>query len=181
MKPLKQQRELFDNHIVHYGFPAHIHSDQGVNIESKLIKELCKIAGVENHKQHLIILWKKDRWKGLTKPYSKCLGLFKKTRKVTGRHMTLVWSMPTIPHFMTALGFSPYFLMFGRHPRLAIDAFFGLNSDSLNSTSYTEFIRKLSNRLSLAYHKALEVSKKAGTKHKLNYDLICLICFPGVS
>ena len=40
-------RVLFDNYIVYYGFPARIHSNQGVNFESNLIKELCKIAGVE--------------------------------------------------------------------------------------------------------------------------------------
>ena len=61
--------------------------------------------------------------------------------------------------------------MFGRHPRLAIDAFLGLNSDSLNSISQTEYIKKLKDRLSFAYQKATEVSKKAGSRHKLNYDL----------
>ena len=40
-------RVLFDNFIVHYGFPARIHSDQGQNFESNLIKELCSIAGTE--------------------------------------------------------------------------------------------------------------------------------------
>ena len=40
-------RVLFDNFIVHYGFPARIHSDQGQRFESKLIQELCRIAGVE--------------------------------------------------------------------------------------------------------------------------------------
>jgi len=30
---------LFDQYIVHYGFPARIHSDQGPNFESQLIKE----------------------------------------------------------------------------------------------------------------------------------------------
>lgn len=38
---------LFENFIVHYGFPARIHSDQGRTFESSLIKELCTLAGVE--------------------------------------------------------------------------------------------------------------------------------------
>ena len=41
------KRVLFDNYIIHLGFPARIHSDQGANFESNLIKELCKIAGCE--------------------------------------------------------------------------------------------------------------------------------------
>ena len=40
-------RVLFENFIVHYRFPARLHSDQGQNLESNLIKELCNIAGVE--------------------------------------------------------------------------------------------------------------------------------------
>ena len=40
-------RMLFDNFIVHYGFPASKHSDQGQCFESNLIKELCTIADVE--------------------------------------------------------------------------------------------------------------------------------------
>ena len=38
---------LFENFIVHYGFPGRKHSDQGRNFESSLIKELCKLTGVE--------------------------------------------------------------------------------------------------------------------------------------
>ena len=39
-------RAFFDSFIVHYGFPARIHSDQGRNFESRVIKELCEIAGM---------------------------------------------------------------------------------------------------------------------------------------
>jgi len=43
--------------------------------------------------------------------------------------------IPTLVHAYNATqhpstGFSPYFLMLGRHPRLAIDAFLGLPTDS---------------------------------------------------
>ena len=38
---------LFDNFIVHYGFPARLHSDQGRNFESSVIRQLCSPAGVE--------------------------------------------------------------------------------------------------------------------------------------
>ena len=38
---------LFENFIVHYGFPARIHSDQGRNFESSLIKELCSLASIQ--------------------------------------------------------------------------------------------------------------------------------------
>ena len=38
---------LWNNFIVHYGFPTQIISDQGHNFESKLIANLCQVAGVQ--------------------------------------------------------------------------------------------------------------------------------------
>ena len=38
---------LFYNFIVHYGFPKHLHSDQGANFQSSVIKELCRMSGME--------------------------------------------------------------------------------------------------------------------------------------
>ena len=38
---------LWNNFIVHYGFPTKIISDQGCNFESELIANLCQVAGVQ--------------------------------------------------------------------------------------------------------------------------------------
>ena len=42
---------LFEQFIVHYGFPARLLSDQGRNLESSVIRELCSLACVlvKNH------------------------------------------------------------------------------------------------------------------------------------
>ena len=84
--------------------------------------------------------------------------------------------VPTLVHAYNATfhdtnGYSPYFLMFGRHPRLAIDAFFGLSPDSMSATNKTEFARKLQERLCFAYNKAKEAAKQSAAQHKRHYDL----------
>jgi hypothetical protein len=55
--------------------------------------------------------------------------------------------------------------MFGRHPRLAIDAFLGIDSDKspVNDHSY---VSGLQNRLKFAYSVALREAKKQSKKHK---------------
>ncbi|MCG8032585.1 MAG: DDE-type integrase/transposase/recombinase, partial [Candidatus Thiodiazotropha taylori] len=164
-------RMLFDHYIVHYGFPARIHSDQGANFESNLIKELCKIAGVEKSRTTPYHPMGNGQVERFNQTLLQMLGTLEDCKKSDWKA-----HVPTLVHaynatFHDSTGYSPYFLMFGRHPRLAIDAFLGLNSDSLSSTTQTEYVRKLRDRLSFAYRKAQEFSKKAAAKHKLNYDL----------
>ena len=38
---------LWNNFIIHYGFPDKIISDQGQNFESELLVNLCEVAGVQ--------------------------------------------------------------------------------------------------------------------------------------
>ena len=38
---------LYNNFIVKYGIPSRLHSDQGANFESGIIKELCEIMGMD--------------------------------------------------------------------------------------------------------------------------------------
>ena len=81
--------------------------------------------------------------------------------------------VPTLVHAYNAThheatGYSPYYLMFGRHPRLAIDALLGFPTDSLNAQS--EYVTKLQERLKLAYDKARAIATTAGSNSKKRYE-----------
>lgn len=47
-KAMTVAKVLFERFFVHYGLPARIHSDQGRDFESRVIKELLGMLGVEN-------------------------------------------------------------------------------------------------------------------------------------
>ena len=82
--------------------------------------------------------------------------------------------VPTLTHAYNAAvhestGFSPFYLMFGRHPRLAIDSFLGIRS-SEERKSHQDYVDKLKNRLADAYQNANEEARHKGKKYKHYYD-----------
>ena len=69
-------------------------------------------------------------------------------------------------------GVSPYFLMFGREPRLPIDITFGLDRvDRGNQPSMTKYIENMKKKLKKSYDLAAQAAEKAQGRQKANYDL----------
>ena len=162
---------LFENFIVHYGFPARLHSDQGRNFESTLIKELCSLAGVDKSRTTPY----HPMGNGMTERFNQTLlnmlGTLESHQKDDWRSYVapLVHSYNATRHDST--GYSPYFLMFGRHPRLAVDAYLGLNSsEEPGSPSREHYATKLKKRLQFAYKVASKEAEKSAEQHKAQYD-----------
>ena len=163
---------LFENFVVHYGFPARIHSDQGRNFESNLIKELCSLAGVAKSRTTPYHPMGNGMVERFNQTLLKMLGTLEDHQKQDWKSYVapLVHAYNATRHDST--GFSPYFLMFGRHPRLAIDAYLGLqSSDDSNASSREHYANKLKRRLSYAYKVASKEAEKNSARHKVNYDL----------
>lgn len=159
---------LWDNFIVHYGFPERLHSDQGRDFESRTIKELCEIGGIQKVRttpyhprgnlverfnrtllQMLGTLNDKDKthWRDSVKPF--------------------VHAYNCTKHETTE--FSPYELMFGRQPRLPINLAFSLPGHNQHKT-HSQYVQDLKSRLEESYRVASGNALKMAERNKLRFD-----------
>ncbi len=123
-KALTVAKTLCDKFFIYYGLPSRIHSDQGRDFESGLIKELLRMLGIR---------------KSRTSPYPQgdpqperfirtllsMLGTLNPAEKGRwSQHInSLVHSYNCTKN--EATGYSPYYLLFGREARLPVDVCFG--------------------------------------------------------
>ncbi|XP_035862265.1 uncharacterized protein LOC118496109 [Sander lucioperca] len=162
-------KALWNNFFIHYGFPERLHSDQGRDFESALIKDLCMLLGI-----------KKTR----TTPYHprgnpverfnrtllEMLGTLEEGDKVRWRDFVqpLVHAYNCTKNDTT--GYSPYQLMFGHQPRLPVDIAFGLNPEGSGKLSHSEYVKKLTESLTESYRLATEHSLKNASQNKQRFD-----------
>jgi hypothetical protein len=67
-------------------------------------------------------------------------------------------------------GYYPYYLMFGREPRLAVAVIMNLWGHKQDEMSEVEYASKLKKQLEYAYELASSKQEKASRKQKKNYD-----------
>ena len=79
----------------------------------------------------------------------------------------LVWAYNSTRHEST--GYSPYYLMFGRHPQLPIDTMLGLNLNDEHQ-SLKKYTSNLKEKLNQAFKTANDVREKMLLKNQLYYN-----------
>ena len=165
---------LWNNFILHYGFPSKIITDQGRNFESELIENLCQLAEVQMLRTSPYHPQTNGQCEHFNDMLLNMLGtLTPEQKKDWKSHVpALVHSYNCTRNATT--GFSLYYLLFGRGPRLPVDVEFGLQKGGQRgSFGESNYISQLRRRLKFAHKKAKHMVQKQQAKHRELYDLKC--------
>ena len=164
--------KLYGDFILRFGYPLRIHHDQGGEFENELMTHLEKLCGikqsrttpyhpqgngqVERFNQTLLSMLralpeiKKSRWKD---SLNKVIHAYNCTRH-------------------SATGFSPFYLLFGRQPRLPIDLVFNTKPTPVtaDARSYPDYVRKWKKAMTEACETASKRSNNSNAQSKNLYD-----------
>lgn len=149
-------KKLWDSVFCVYGFPERIHSDQGTNFESKLIAELLRLAGVA--KSHTTAYHPMGN--GGTERFNRTLGNMLRTLPLKDKSQwpqqiqALTFAYNATIHETT--GYAPFFLMFGRVPRLPVDVMFKQVLNDPAVADYDSYAKSLVSCLK----SAMEIAQK---------------------
>ena len=161
---------LYENFFTHYGFPARLHSDQGRNFVSSTIRHLCEITGVMKSRTSPYHPMGNGMCERFNSTLLSMLGTLQPDQKSDWKAYVsaLTHAYNCTRHEST--GFSPFFLMFGHHPRLPVDILLGVEESS-DGPSYEQFVKKLQERLRYAYSLASAKAAEAQKAQRTRYDL----------
>ena len=134
---------LYERFIVVFGAPAKLLSDWGVNFTSVLVEELCTAFGIQ---------------KCRTTAYHQCNG------QVECFHQTLFRMIGKLT------GYSPHYLMFGRHPHLPVDFYFPTKGTHVCSCHVPKYVEEVRKHFKETYTEAHLQTNSEADRQKWYYD-----------
>ena len=160
---------LFYSFLVHYGFLKRLHSDCGKSFVCHVIEELCKITGIERSTTTPY----HPMGNGITERFNQTIlnllgTLEPKKKKDWKSHVgALVHAYNATRHDSTQ--HSPFYLLFGREPRLPIDVALDL-PETPGQKTYVKYVRDLREHLRNSYQHVVEENSRASSDQKKYFD-----------
>ena len=160
---------LWEKYLSQYGWPEKILTDQGGSFEAELFEELCKETKITKIRTCPYRPQGNGQVERFNKTLLNMIGTLNPEEKVDwiGKIQALTYAYNCTNSQTT--GYSPFFLFFGREPRIPIDVEFGLPENREQET-LCEFVRKLKQTLEQAYEIAQRASSDHMLRHKKYFD-----------
>lgn len=163
------QKKSFGDFVLRYGFPTKLHHDQGREFENKLfthMEELCDIQRSHVTPYHPAGNGQVERFNRTLLSMLRCLPSQAKADWKS--------SLNKVVHAYNCTrsevtGYAPYYLMYGRHPRLPIGVMFGLKPREWGE-SHSDYASKWRKRMKEAYELASRTDQKEQMRENLGYN-----------
>ena len=159
---------LLEHFIYKFGIPRKLLSDQRGSFEAKVIHELAKSHNILKNRTSPYHPECDGKTERLNRSLLNMLRTLENYQKADWKqHLSrLVHAYNCTKH--TSTNVSPYFVMFGRQPRLPIDALVPERAEK--QANVTEYVQKMREKLQEAYKLAAKNREVASGKQKAYYD-----------
>ena len=160
---------LWERFISQYGWPERILTDQGGSFEAKLFDKLCKESKIEKIRTCPYRPQGNGQVERFNKALLNMIGTLNLKEKIdwTGKIQPLTHAYNCTSS--QATGYSPFFLFYGRKPRIPLDVEFGL-PDKRGQQPISEFVKQIKQTLEHAYKIAKETSTDEMGRYKNYFD-----------
>ena len=161
---------LYDNYFRHFGFPRSLMSDRGTEFCNKILNSLCVYLGIKKIRTTAYHPQSNGSVERMHQTLQRMIAKLDMTkRKSWPEHLSSV----TLAYNATRsqiTGYSPYFLMMGRRPRLPIDLLFPTSRQLPNQKGIHEYVNALYSSLRKATRVARKSAADEAGRHKRLYN-----------
>ena len=163
-------RVLYNNYFSVFGFPQRMMSDQGTEFCGKVITAMCSLLGIEKIRTTLYHPQTNGSAERVHKTLQCMIGKLdpEKRQKWLAHIRSIIIAYNSTRSQVT--GYSPYYLMFRRRPRLPIDLLFPTRRTQTLTRTIDKYVASLYNRLRKSLVIAQDCAVKEAQRQKRLYD-----------
>ena len=163
-------RVLYNNYFSVFGFPQCLMSDQGTEFCGKVIAAMCSLLGIEKIRTTPYHPQTNGSAERVHQTLQRMIGKLdpEKRRKWPAHIGSIIIAYNSTRSLVT--GYSPYYLMFGRRPRLPIDLLFPMCRTQMLTRTIDKYVASLYDRLRESLAIAQDCAVKEAQRQKWLYD-----------
>ena len=153
-----------------FGAPAYLISDQGKAFVSQVVKDLCKLYGVQKLRTSPYHAQTNGQVEWMNQTIIRMIGKLGEDEKARwSDHLPELLSAYNATH-SAVTGYSPYYLLFGRRPRIPVDFQFPTHRDPPHTTFMAQSVATMQERLKEAFKVARQLTSEEAVRQCCYYD-----------
>ena len=150
--------------------PAYLVSDQGKAFVSQVVKDLCKLYGVQKLRTSPYHAQTNGQVERMNQTIIRMIGKLGEDEKTCwSEHLPELLLAYNAMH-SAVTGYSPYYLLFGRRPRIPVDFQFPTHRDPPHTTSMAWSVATMQERLKEAFEVARQLTSEEAARQCRYYD-----------